>query len=243
MGRFTWTVASCFPLIASLVACSGTDGGAVGTSDLVVPPEGTLPGTGGTGNGTTQTSPTPGPAPEGGGAAEPTGPAVKRVFVTAKRFTGNLKKDGAAADGFAGGDKLCAAEATAAKLGGTWKAYLSGRVDRKAVNAPDRFEGVGPWHLVDGKTKVFADKAALKGDALVKVDMLADGKRVTTVPAAWTGTRSGVAAGTNCESNGSSWSSTNGNGINGQPLEPKNWDDDGSTKNCNEQAPLYCFEQ
>ena len=82
-------------------------------------------------------------------------------------------------------------------------------------------------------------------NALAKIDMFPDGKKFTSIASAWTGTRAGVLSGPSCEDNGASWTTSDGGdeGTNGNPLDLQRWSDDRSEKDCDEAAPLYCFEQ
>ena len=57
---------------------------------------------------------------------DPTGTAVKRVFITTASYAGNL-------GGLVGADAKCQAAATGAALGGTWKAILSGITEPEAA--------------------------------------------------------------------------------------------------------------
>lgn len=80
---------------------------------------------------------------------DPTGTRIRRVFVT------STDPNGASFGGVSGADPVCQARATAASLGGTWKAILSGVAETDwAVNR------VGyNWselQLVDGTTVAYA---------------------------------------------------------------------------------------
>jgi hypothetical protein len=110
---------------------------------------------------------------------------AKRIFVTSLATTGNLMAAGNGTNGLDGGDRLCAAAAAAATLGGSWKAWLSS----SSVNAIDRVADVGPWYLVDRCTLVFANKAAMvvTGPAAA-IDRRADGSMAPPVDL-WTGTK------------------------------------------------------
>ena len=89
------------------------------------------------------------------------GPPKKRVFISSAKYAGDLKTAGSGSTGLDGADKLCTSLATAASLGGAWKAFL----DTHNVAAATRMADVGPWFIVDatgkGKTEVFASKATL----------------------------------------------------------------------------------
>jgi hypothetical protein len=103
----------------------------------------------------------------------------KRVFVTAAGYAGNF-------GGIAAGDTICNNSAVAAKLGGTWKAWLS---DSK-TNAIDRFDDVGPWYLLNGK-KVFNSKANLATSPIVPINVNEHGANLDVYKYVWTGTKVG----------------------------------------------------
>jgi len=238
------------PFALSSAACSGTDSVSINnteTSPTTLPNEPAKPG-----EGESKTPTTPGGEAnarpdEPGTPPGPQTPKVKRVFVTNGTYKGNLREYAPQElDGFVAGDKICQTEAQAHKLEGTFKAYLSGKQKGQAVKAIDRLADVGAWYLVDGTTKAFDGRAGLAKNPLVKVDMLADGKRTTQSNGPWTGTKAGAPAGPSCEDNaGSSWLNANGSreGTHGNPTDLGRWSDDGSSRDCDEQAPLYCFEQ
>jgi hypothetical protein len=76
------------------------------------------------------------------------GPQAKIVFATSQGFTGNL-------GGLAGADAICQAEANAAGLPGTYKAFLSDN----NTSAADRLNQSSlPYELVNG-TPIAADWA------------------------------------------------------------------------------------
>jgi hypothetical protein len=161
-------------------------------------------------------------------------PAVKRVFVTSSQYDGDLARLG-------GGDKLCQQIATEARLGGTWKAWLS----IGGANAIDRIADVAPWYLVDGVTKVFATKAQLRARPTVIINQDESGTVIDPMMTAVsdlvveTGTRNGGAAGAEC----GGWTN-NGMGTYGFLDLPEYWTEyaDG---NCavSSNKRLYCFEQ
>ena len=173
--------------------------------------------------------------------APPLPPPVKRVFVTSSTFNGNLAATGVAADGLAGADKLCAAAAQNANLGGTWVAWLS----TSTTNAIDRIGHNGPWYLVDRTTLVFPAKGAILSGPLVPIDLSEYEAQPPGWGNVWTGTGSNghlVDAAHNC----SDWTTSQ-------------WPADGTTgvrfftttawtgyyaAPCNESnGRLYCFEQ
>lgn len=84
--------------------------------------------------------------------------AMKRIFATRSAYGGDLKTaGGSSTSGLEGADNLCAINANAALLGGSWKVWLSD----SQTNAIDRINDVGPWYLVDGSAVVFNNKANL----------------------------------------------------------------------------------
>ena len=92
---------------------------------------------------------------------------VKRVFITSSVYEGVLTQYNAESVGLAAGDALCQTAATAANLGGTWKAWLSDTND----GAIERLVDVGAYYLVDGLTKVFNNYANLGTTPLVPINM------------------------------------------------------------------------
>ena len=150
-----------------------------------------------------------------------------RVFATSATHNGNL-------GGLAGADALCEAAAKAAKLGGTFKAWLSD----STTNASQRIAAVGPWTLVDGT-------AAFKGKSVTSfpvhdLDMDENGE-TGKKGLVWTGTVLGGNASTETCND---WSSTGASGTSGYPHVIDDWNDDGSGGSpCNLGGRLYCFEQ
>lgn len=91
----------------------------------------------------------------GGGSQTEPGPqpAAKLVFVTSQLFDGNFG-GGQLTLGHLAADQRCQEAAESAGRGGTFKAWLSGRVDTGAGPLPhgvvDRFTQSGPYALVSG---------------------------------------------------------------------------------------------
>src|SRR4051794_18448419 len=100
-------------------------------------------------------------SPDGGSAGPDGGNGApqKHIFVTSMTYGSNL-------GGLTGADAKCRTLATAASLGGTWKAWLS----TTSTNAIDRIVDVGPWYLMNG-VKTFNNKAALRGTPLVPISL------------------------------------------------------------------------
>ena len=134
-----------------------------------------------------------------------------RVFVSSQLYDGNFG-GGMRVLGYLNADAACQTLATNAGLGGSWKAWLSGRPDSAGCGplqpdcdghgAADRFtHNPGPYNLVNG-TKVADSWADLTDGSL---DHAIDVTEVNTAVGAehrvWTNTTTGGAAydaGTNC---------------------------------------------
>ena len=161
-------------------------------------------------------------------------PALKRVFVTSSQYDGDLARYG-------GGDKLCQQIATEARLGGTWKAWLS----IGGMSAVDRIADVAPWYLVDGVTKVFATKAQLRARPSVIINQDESGTVIDPMMTSvgdlvvQTGTRNGGTSGADC----GAWTN-NGMGTYGFLDLPEYWTEyaDGDCS-VSSNKRLYCFEQ
>ncbi len=174
-----------------------------------------------------------GGAPDGAGAVTA---GTKRVFVTSTIFDGNL-------GGIAGADEKCANAAKAAMLGGVWKAWMSS----SSVDAIDRISDVGPWYLVDGKTRVFNDKANLLTAPLAPISLDERGH-------AWAGTGYyGVWSGSSEQGTRDTHSDfcadwTSDSGIDdatvGDPeTTTQRWGGGGAPLDCTSESSLICFEQ
>src|SRR5690606_17757301 len=100
------------------------------------------------------------------------------VFVTSLTYTGDL-------GGIQGADEICAFEAEAAQLSGTFRAWISD----STTDAIDRIDADGPWVLVDGE-RVFNNRAQLRTSPLraVNRDPLGSDHYAADV---WTGTGAG----------------------------------------------------
>lgn len=175
--------------------------------------------------------PAPSPVDSGAVDAAPADAAKKplRAFVSSETRTGNL-------GGVAAADQLCTSLATAAGLGGTYRAWLS----VSGADAVDHVTSSGPWQLVTG-TVVAADKAGLTTGKLKQL-INRDEKGGTPSDAedrVWTGTGpNGRYVGPDC----AQWAG-GGSGLVG---EAKN-DDNGKwtalgDEACNEVNRVYCFE-
>jgi hypothetical protein len=172
------------------------------------------------------------PIPEAGADTSPPVDAAKtplRVFVSSAVKTGNL-------GGIAAADQLCTTLATTAKLGGTYRAWLS----VAGADAVDHITSAGPWQLVSGEI-VADDKAGLTSGALKH--LIDKDENGATPPVeedrAWTGTgANGRYAGPDC----AQWAG-GGNGLVGEARNNANgqWGALGNEA-CGEQNRIYCFE-
>jgi hypothetical protein len=129
---------------------------------------------------------------EGGGGPTPEG---KVVFVTSQRFDGNFG-GGQLTLGHLQADQRCQAAAESAGLTGTFKAWISGRVDTGAGpshhGVVDRFtQSAAPYRLVGG-TQVADDWADLTDGSLDHaIDRTETGASIANDPVTrvWTNTR------------------------------------------------------
>lgn len=172
------------------------------------------------------------PTPTTGDAGAPAPP--KRVFVTSKVFTADL-------GGVAGADAKCATAAQAAMLGGTWKAWISS----STTSAIDRIADVGPWYLVDGKRRVFNNKANLLTAPLAPISLDEMGHDWTqSYYGAWTGTTDqGTSDGSDdCLD----WTSADDNDwvtTGGPQNADQTWGGGQGPYACSRESALICFEQ
>ena len=153
-----------------------------------------------------------------------------RVFISSTTKTGNL-------GGVAGADALCNQLATAASLGGTYRAWLS----VSGADAIDHITSAGPWHLVTGEL-VAADKATLTSGVLKH--LIDKTEKGVTPPAledrAWTATgANGRYVGPDC----TLWTGA-GSGLSGEArnANPNKWTDL-LAEGCGQVNRVYCFEQ
>ncbi len=154
-------------------------------------------------------------------------PMFKRVFVTSSGFTGNF-------GGLAGGDAKCQQHANAAKLGGTWRAWLS----TASVDAKDRIPDA-EYRLVDLATVVAASKADLL-DGTLSAPITMDELGARRGSYVWTGSNNdGTSTGGNC--NG--WMSLAQNIGLGNNVDATLWSSSGTIGACGNSLRLYCFEE
>jgi len=165
------------------------------------------------------------PKKDAGGTPVEAGPA-RRLFVTKSLHAGNFGSVAAA-------DTICQNTATAANLGGNWKAWLS---DGVTTGGRARVGSNGPWALLDGSL-VFAQSNVTSPMRDLDIDETGTAGNKGFV---WTGTKSdGTPSGTNCNN----WAG-GGSATTGYPHEKLKWtDDESSGSPCNFRGHLYCFEQ
>jgi hypothetical protein len=162
---------------------------------------------------------------DGSSGAKDAGPA-KRLFVTKALFSGNFGS-------VANGDGLCQTAATAANLGGSWKAWLSDAT--KGARAHVGANGPA-WALVDG-SMVFNQTTVMVPVRDLDVDETGTAGNKGFV---WTGTNGG---GTATANTCSDWQGS-GSATTGYPHQKDQWTDDNSNGTpCNFKGHLYCFEQ
>jgi hypothetical protein len=153
---------------------------------------------------------------------------TKRVFVTSTDMTANL-------GGLIGADLLCTQRAFAAKLGGTYRAWLS----TNTTNAVTRITGAGPWSLTTGGVAV--TRAQLTKSPLTRrIDR--DESGVQRSGLVWTGTDSN---GTFLDDDCNDWTtaSTAGHAATGDSKSTSDAWTAAVPSGCNAQRRLYCFEQ
>jgi hypothetical protein len=157
----------------------------------------------------------------------------KRIFVTSTTTNG-------AFGGLLAANATCAARASAAGLGGAWKAWLSDDFG----NAVTRIVDVSPWYLVDRTTLVFSTKSQMiNGNPTAPLNQTENGAAATVDY--WTGTDSNgtkqTAAGY-CQN----WLTADGGvfGCTGQhgSTTGSGWTN-GNGNYCNGTFALLCVEQ
>lgn len=181
------------------------------------------------------------PQPQPDPGVDPPPAAPKRIFVTRLSYPADLATAGEAPDGLSGADHICNVSASAAELGGVWLAWLS----TSSVDAIDRIEDVGPWHLVNG-TKVFNNKDNLRTSPIAGVTLSEWGTFVDDqfwgYGTVWTGTTvGGRADAETCND----WTSTDDavRAPFGQTSATfGGWTHSGRTY-CDDYKHLYCIEQ
>lgn len=174
---------------------------------------------------------------------EQTGPP-RFMFVSSQLYTGDL-------GGLLGADARCQALATAAKLPGTYMAWLS---DNDGSPATRMARTTGPYLLPDG-TRVANSWAGLtqhnllaaitmtelRGDSPIGTSSCTLGEDECTV--VWTNThRSGIQVAFDGSCNG--WTSTDGTGMMGTNCNTVSWSAGGCNgAPCDSTAALFCVQQ
>jgi hypothetical protein len=173
---------------------------------------------------------------------------ARRVFVSSAVYDGNL-------GGHAGADAKCQSLATAARLGGTWMAWVS-----DASSSPSqRFTKASVGYRLVSGTPVAANWAALTGGAslLAAIDLTETGASLATADKVtsrvWTATGPGgaldVASCTNFASNAASvigevgHCTFTGTAPTPDGGQPTSWTAAYAKEPCNLTHHLYCFEQ
>jgi hypothetical protein len=158
----------------------------------------------------------------------------KRVFVTSTTTIGGMGGQPVA-------DQICAGRAGAAKLQGTFVAWMS----VTNASALSRIKSPGPWYLVDQKTRVFASVATIAANTLeAPLDRDEAGNKVTGL--VWTGapaTTRVVDANVNCGDFAVVTQPTVVSGVAGNVASLDSGWTDSDLGDCKAQFHLYCFEQ
>jgi hypothetical protein len=163
----------------------------------------------------------------------------KGFFISSVAYNGAIIDAGPGTTGLEVADGLCTSLASAASLGGTWKAWLSDYQN----NAIDRIADVGPWYLVDG-TMIFHNKANLMTSPIVAPLMDETGSTSWSWMYVWTG--DGAPNYNPEDKSCSQWGSTGLTGIVGNPFSKAEWTYAASSTyklDCSQKAHLYCIEQ
>jgi hypothetical protein len=166
----------------------------------------------------------------------------RRVFITSTIYTPDF-------GGLAGADAACQARATAAGLGGTFRAWIS---DTTGSAATRLVHGEGPYVLLDG-TQIARDWADLTDGTLAHTINMTEMRGPAPAPSpvilmeqtVWTGTQAnGMAAtGDQC----ANWTVTTGSHVATEgrsDMSDMTWTNSRSWSGgpCGWMRPLYCFE-
>lgn len=161
----------------------------------------------------------------------------RRVFVTADAYPGSQL------GGESGADNLCQGLANAQKLGGKWRAWLSGADPSSGVASRFEREPPAPYVLLDA-TPVADSWEALTVEGALDNPIILD-ETMSPVAAGssnvWTGTRpNGLPSDATC----AGWNSVQAFGTVGDCTSTsESWTASNSSVPCTSQARLYCFEQ
>jgi hypothetical protein len=192
------------------------------------------------GSGGQQGSPGTGSGSDGNAGADDGGPStgqpsssnVKRVFITAATYTGDL-------GGVDGADAKCNTSAAGALIGGAWRAWISDSTH----DAIDRITDVGPWYLIDGKSKVFNNKANIQTVPLQSVSMTEQGTSFSFSSSlsqtSWAGTHAGTKKAPFC----SDWTDGTASNLASGACIGMNFESVEENTYCTSEAHLICFEQ
>lgn len=183
-------------------------------------------------------SDTPSDAPEDAGSPEPIDAATDapappqplRAFVSSTLTTGNI-------GGVAGADAICNAAAQAANLPGTYVAWIS----TSKVNAIERIEAQGPWHLVNGVELAKTKADLVKGSLAQRFDKDEKGN---TPPVeedrVWTGTgANGTFSGDDC----GEWGASGKKGLVGEAEQTGAGWTALVKEACSEVNRVYCLQR
>lgn len=162
---------------------------------------------------------------------------AQRVFLSSTGSTANL-------GGVTGANAKCQALADAAKLGGTWAAWLS---TSSTDDPSSRFShSVGPYRLLDGTILAGDWNELVSGTLRAPIQIEENGHTIALPVEVWTGTSSnGNAFGLGCDgfTNGTSTSLSDATTVGVTDQKNYKWTDV-YLQSCNRTEPrLYCFEQ
>ncbi len=161
------------------------------------------------------------------------GTNAKLVFVTQGTWTGNL-------GGVAGADAKCQAEATAASVPGTFRAWIS----TASTSPAQRFsQTAGPYLLADGTLLATSWADLTDGTLLVPPRVPVAGAALPSFVRVWTGTQFNGTALTATADHCSGWTSTSGTGRQGYAHVASAWSDVFPSQSCGQtDVRLYCFQ-
>lgn len=169
--------------------------------------------------------PTPTVSPIGG---------TSRVFITSISYRGNL-------GGLIGADAKCQERASAGRLGGTWKAWLS---DNNISASSRLLHNIGEYKLLTGEVVASNWEDLTDGtlNAKINIDELRQVKGFNDT-FIWTNTKfdGSVRAQSSCD-NWSSNSAPEGGFMGHADSISKGWTES-SQRGCNVETALICFEQ
>ena len=182
----------------------------------------------------------PSPSPSANPSPSPAAATYKRVFVTSTFYTGNL-------GGLSGADQKCSDRASAANLGGTWKAWISDSNKSPASQSDGDIwtQFNGEYRLVDG-TKVADTWTDLTDESLDNAINITENNTPVSASATWTNTLATGSinfAGTILSCNDWKDGTNSSFGLGGVPQATTQSWTVGDDEYCNGLRRLYCFEQ